>query len=260
MNSLHPAASQGVAPTTQLHIAPPVSTKRQQEYINEDIVRLLNPDCNRPFASFEDAVDRLLPFHMLAAEETEKADFEEAKTLSSGGLLLSRHEAWQQVCLQKSMQYAEQLNTLGLKLKDIMEQRNKPGYPRPEEEIYLSKLSAEADKQVSAGIRAEAQRRAAEQLEAIRQRELEAERVLQEANARLKAEQAQADGNADSLPEAAAASSLPGQAAGQEQEAAVASPPLAVAPGKSELQPAATLKQEPEPEPEPEPGGWSGWQ
>lgn len=48
-----------------------------------------------------------------------------------------------------------QLNTLGLKLKDIVEQRNKPGHPRPEEEIYLSKLSAEADKQVSAGIRAE---------------------------------------------------------------------------------------------------------
>ncbi len=121
-------------PTTQLHIAPPVSTKRQQEYINEDILRLLNPDCNRPFASFEDAVDRLLPFHvspikldpkhnlhqmllgykimclaqMLAAEETEKADFEEAMTVSSGGLLLSRHEAWQQVCLHKSMQYAEQ--------------------------------------------------------------------------------------------------------------------------------------------------------
>lgn len=48
-----------------------------------------------------------------------------------------------------------QLNTLGLKLKDIVEQRNKPGHPRPEEEIYLSKSSAEADKQISAGIRAE---------------------------------------------------------------------------------------------------------
>ena len=48
---------------------------------------------------------------MLAAEETEQADFEEAKTVSSGGLLFSRHEAWQQVCLQKSMQYAEQACT-----------------------------------------------------------------------------------------------------------------------------------------------------
>lgn len=49
-----------------------MSTKRQQDYIHEDIVRLLNPDCNRPFSNFEDAVDRLLPFHVSHAFDEEK--------------------------------------------------------------------------------------------------------------------------------------------------------------------------------------------
>lgn len=48
-----------------------------------------------------------------------------------------------------------QLNSLGQKLQDIVEQRRQPGHPRPEEEIYLSKLSTDADKLVSTGIRAE---------------------------------------------------------------------------------------------------------
>ncbi len=47
-----------------------MSTKRQQDYIHEDIFRLLNPDCNRAFSSFEDAVDRLLPFHVSLATWT----------------------------------------------------------------------------------------------------------------------------------------------------------------------------------------------
>ncbi|EIE25561.1 hypothetical protein COCSUDRAFT_65305 [Coccomyxa subellipsoidea C-169] len=272
-NSNLPTSSQGTAPTFQYQQTAPVSTKRQQDYIHEDIFRLLNPDCNRAFSSFEDAVDRLLPFHMLGAEETERADFEEAETLSTGGLLLSRHEAWQELCLQKSMQYADELNSLGKKLQEIVEQRRLPGHPRPEEEIYLSKLSAEADKAVSDGIRAEAQRKAAEQLEAIRQRNLEAERVLKEANERMKAEQAQASGVAGPVQEPGAEQSLPAQASGQQQpqpeaagatgSAAPAAPApelgTAAAPG---LAPMPQVKQEPPmaPEPEPEPGGWSGWQ
>lgn len=48
-----------------------------------------------------------------------------------------------------------QLNSLGQKLQDIVEQRRQPGHTRPEEEIYLSKLSTDADKLVSTGIRAE---------------------------------------------------------------------------------------------------------
>lgn len=50
---------------------------------------------------------------------------------------------------------AVQLNSLGEELKRIAEQRSQPGHPRPEEEIYLNKLAAEAEKAVSAGIRAE---------------------------------------------------------------------------------------------------------
>ncbi len=57
---------------------------------------------------------------MLGAEETEKADFEEAETVSTKGLLLNRHEAWQELCLRKSMQYAEQVRTrIGLELEDL---------------------------------------------------------------------------------------------------------------------------------------------
>ena len=48
---------------------------------------------------------------MLGAEETERADFEEAENLSKGGLLLSRHEAWQEQCLEKSMQFADEVRT-----------------------------------------------------------------------------------------------------------------------------------------------------
>jgi len=50
---------------------------------------------------------------------------------------------------------AVQLNSLGEELKRIAEQHSQPGHPRPEEVIYLNKLAADAEKAVSAGIRAE---------------------------------------------------------------------------------------------------------
>ena len=46
--------------------AGPPHVKRQQEYIQEDVWRCCNPDINRPFSSFQDAVDRLLPYHVLS--------------------------------------------------------------------------------------------------------------------------------------------------------------------------------------------------
>lgn len=58
-------------------------------------------------------------------------------------------------CMTLGLCVVWQLNSLGQKLQDIVEQRRQPGHPRPEEEIYLSKLSTDADKLVSTGIRAE---------------------------------------------------------------------------------------------------------
>ncbi len=38
--------------------------KRQQEYISEDVWRCCNPDIQTPFRNLQDALDRLLPYHV----------------------------------------------------------------------------------------------------------------------------------------------------------------------------------------------------
>ena len=38
--------------------------KRQQEYISDDVYRCCNPDIHAPFRNLQDALDRLLPYHV----------------------------------------------------------------------------------------------------------------------------------------------------------------------------------------------------
>lgn len=45
-------------------VQPQPYVKRQHEYISEDIYRCCNPDVNAPFRNLQDALDRLLPYHV----------------------------------------------------------------------------------------------------------------------------------------------------------------------------------------------------
>ncbi|KAK9820607.1 hypothetical protein WJX72_012247 [[Myrmecia] bisecta] len=60
-----------------------LAQKRQLERVLEDCKRVCNPDVTTPFSSLADAVDRLLPYHILAGETAEEADAEEAATGTS---------------------------------------------------------------------------------------------------------------------------------------------------------------------------------
>ncbi|KAL6746888.1 hypothetical protein V8C86DRAFT_3203826 [Haematococcus lacustris] len=68
--------------------------KRQVEMFNEDAKRLCTLDIVTPFRHLQDAVDRLIPFHLLAGTDPAAADLEELQELSAPQLLLSRDTAW----------------------------------------------------------------------------------------------------------------------------------------------------------------------
>ena len=48
------------------------------------------PDTTTPFRSIEDAVDRLLPYHIMATEEGDDADVDDTHDGEGGNLLCSR--------------------------------------------------------------------------------------------------------------------------------------------------------------------------
>ena len=51
--------------------------KRGQQQGVDDTRRALRPDVKTPFASFEDAANRLLPYHVFATEEGDEQDADE---------------------------------------------------------------------------------------------------------------------------------------------------------------------------------------
>ena len=58
--------------------------KRAQQQGVEDARRALQPDTRTPFASFEDAAQRLLPYHVFATEEGDEQDTDELGACSRG--------------------------------------------------------------------------------------------------------------------------------------------------------------------------------
>lgn len=84
-------------------------------------MRISNPDHSRPFSSLEDAVDRLLPYHVFMDETPEAGDLREAEA-ANAPLAASRKEAWLAECLAKTMQFQQMVVQLHKRM-DAAEER-----------------------------------------------------------------------------------------------------------------------------------------
>ncbi|KAG7672465.1 hypothetical protein Ndes2526B_g09014 [Nannochloris sp. 'desiccata'] len=155
------------APLTGPHIA---------EVAEQDCKKVCNPDFNRPFTNLEDAVDRLLPYHILDTEEEAETDLKEAEEAGSS-LALTRWDAWQGYAIKR----ANDIEKTKWKLNDRIDLAEKLAF-ETSETIRLA-LHTYAAAEAERDVEAEKRRRAAAlaaRLEAEKKIKLEAMKMQQQ--------------------------------------------------------------------------------
>lgn len=111
--------------------------KSQQDLLASDCRLLCAPDITSPFINLEDAVIRLLPFHMWASEEGDEADLAETADGTGANLMCSRDEAWRDMCLKKVMDFIKR-GDIARQHIEAAERKYDPFGPHiPAEEKYL---------------------------------------------------------------------------------------------------------------------------
>ncbi|CAL5219160.1 g942 [Coccomyxa viridis] len=251
--------------------------KRQQEYISEDVWRCCNPDIQTPFRNLQDALDRLLPYHVFHTEDGGEAEKDICK--ADDGTPISQQEAAKQQTVGKAAALLDKIQKLESQIAAEEAERAAPGKARAEEEYYLATLVAGAERKEIARLQKEAQDEAKRQLEARMNREMETQRALAQQLASQAVAAALAASSAAMPPQSAG---LPPASQPVQQPLSVAQPaapapvvipaapasaPAASAPSdgaiaEPKLEPNPEPEQDPKPESGPakgEPGGWSGW-
>ncbi|KAI7836257.1 hypothetical protein COHA_009847 [Chlorella ohadii] len=95
------------------------AVRAQLELMAQDSTRVSAPDWTAPFSSLEDAVDRLLPYHMFGAEDPAETDAREAEGApgQTFRLATSRHEAWQDHVMHRVNEYGAGLVMLDKRIR-----------------------------------------------------------------------------------------------------------------------------------------------
>lgn len=119
--------------------------QRQYELLGDDFRRIRECEVARPFSSLQDVAERLIPFHILAAYDGAEADFEETPDASGANLMCSRKEAWQDMCLNKAVEFTRKTEQIK-KQVEIVEAAYFQGTARTEE-AYLLDLFLSQDSQ-----------------------------------------------------------------------------------------------------------------
>uniref|UniRef100_A0A061R425 GLTSCR protein conserved domain-containing protein n=2 Tax=Tetraselmis sp. GSL018 TaxID=582737 RepID=A0A061R425_9CHLO len=116
-----------------------------------DCAAVSNPDISTPFLNAEDAVHRLLPFHLLASEDEDEADIDETQDGQGSNLLCSRRDLWRDLCFKKSMEVHAKITQLRERLDKFESKLSEPERPRPEEEYALQQICLEEAHRWKAG-------------------------------------------------------------------------------------------------------------
>ncbi|GMH33363.1 hypothetical protein BSKO_01197 [Bryopsis sp. KO-2023] len=121
----------------------PKPRKRQAEHLLQDCKRLCSVDIESPFTDLHDTIHRLLPFHLFHSEEGGEADLEETPDGQGKDLLWSRHEAWEDMCLQKAGDFAIRSQAIHGRLQMLDKLMGNIKRARPEEELMLERLASQ---------------------------------------------------------------------------------------------------------------------
>ncbi|KAK4433167.1 hypothetical protein Salat_1078900 [Sesamum alatum] len=118
----------------------------------QDAWRVCHPDFKRPFASLEDACERLLPYHVVADYEAEEDD----KILDSAttGQILSRSQQWDHNIAAKVAEFTATFEKQVLAFNIISRKRGL-GEFRTEEKLMMEQLLLQEEKRALLELRAE---------------------------------------------------------------------------------------------------------
>ncbi|MCO5583649.1 hypothetical protein L7F22_037562 [Adiantum nelumboides] len=189
MNTTNPNAGPGApvagpaAPPTLLGsagAAPPPALRRvplDVDIARQDALRACNPDIDRPFASLEDACNRLLPFHVLADYD---ADDVNDKFLDSTGRVLSRSQLWNESLTAKIHEFKATFQKQ-IDVFNALAKKRADGEMRAEEGLMVEQFLFQDEKQKVLEMKVEMERERAER---------DAEARMKEAMERARAEQA----------------------------------------------------------------------
>ncbi|XP_047050322.1 uncharacterized protein LOC124655479 [Lolium rigidum] len=147
----------------QAHSQPQPSPQQQQaaqargrspevEMALQDAMRVCNPNIKTPFQSLEDAVSRLLPYHVVADYEAEEDD----RILDSDatGQIPSRLQQWDHNILVKIAEFTTTFEKQVLAY-NIMTKKRAIGEFRSEERLMLEQALLQEEKQATMELRAE---------------------------------------------------------------------------------------------------------
>ncbi|EAY83044.1 hypothetical protein OsI_38262 [Oryza sativa Indica Group] len=122
----------------------------------QDVMQVCNPDIKTPFQFVEDAVNRLLPYHVVADYEAEEDD----RILDSDttGQIPSRLQQWDHNILVKIAEFTTTFEKQVLAY-NIMTKKRAIGEFRSEERLMLEQALLMEEKQAMMGLRAEIESR-----------------------------------------------------------------------------------------------------
>ncbi|KAK8950615.1 hypothetical protein KSP40_PGU002686 [Platanthera guangdongensis] len=128
----------------------------EAEMVHQDVMNVCNPDFKRPFTSIEDAVLRLLPYHVVADYEAEEDD----RILDSDttGQIPSRLQQWDHSILAKIAELTATFEKQVLAF-NIMSRKRALGEFRSEEKLMIEQVLLQEEQQALLGLRAEIESR-----------------------------------------------------------------------------------------------------
>ncbi|KAJ0971221.1 hypothetical protein J5N97_019180 [Dioscorea zingiberensis] len=185
------------------------------EMAHQDALRVCNPDFKRPFLSLEDAVLRLLPYHVVSDFEAEEDD----RILDSDttGQVPSRLQQWDHNILAKIAEFTTTFEKQVLAF-NIMSRKRALGEFRSEERLMIEQALLQEENQALLELRAE--------MDSFEKAGREAaEAKMRMAMAQAEQARAEAQAHAEMMARAPMRASVmgshaddgPGQDAGQEQ-------------------------------------------
>ncbi|GFR50553.1 hypothetical protein Agub_g12827 [Astrephomene gubernaculifera] len=120
--------------------------KRALDLLTEDCKRICTSSINKPFTTLQDAIDHLLPFHVLSSMAGDEADAEEAEGAAEEGsrLLCSRRELAAELTTRRAVELHARVEDLGQRLAKLEDRyRTRHQRPLPEEELFIAQVLKE---------------------------------------------------------------------------------------------------------------------
>ncbi|XP_010511040.1 PREDICTED: putative uncharacterized protein DDB_G0271606 [Camelina sativa] len=137
------------------------SNQSEMQFAYQDAWRVCHPDFKRPFASLEDACERLLPYHVVADYEAEE---EEAKILESDptSKTLPLCQLWDNNIAAKFAEFKATFEEQTQSFNRITQKRN-DGEARAEERLMIEHLLLQDERKACIELKSELDREMKEQ-------------------------------------------------------------------------------------------------